>query len=84
MMKASWEWEIDGHKVPPNRVAEALSASVLRSVEKDLVAKISGVRCPEHGKGPTNVQVTKAGGELRFAYGCCCDRLEGAIQAALK
>jgi hypothetical protein len=45
-------FEINGRKVHPNRIADALERAVFESVRDDLVRKVGSVRDPETGARP--------------------------------
>lgn len=45
-------FEINGRKVNPNRVGDALTAAVLESIKKQLLSKIGSIRDPKTGQRP--------------------------------
>lgn len=45
-------FEINGRKVNPNRVGDALEAAVLESIKKQVASKIGSIRDPKTGQRP--------------------------------
>ena len=45
-------FEINGRKVNPNRIGDALEAAVLDSVRKQIIDKVSSIRDPLTGEQP--------------------------------
>lgn len=45
-------FEVDGRKVHPNRIADALERAVFECVRDDLVRKVGNIRDPETGARP--------------------------------
>jgi len=42
-------FEIDGKRVDPNHVGDALEKAVLKSIADQVSAKVRSVKCTEHG-----------------------------------
>jgi len=62
--------------VPVEEVRDARIAGALGQAGRDLGEKLAKVRCPEHGKGPTDVRLhfdTAGNGDLK--YESCCAAL---------
>ena len=73
-----------GKAISVNEVKDARIAAGLRSAGKDVGAKLESVRCPAHGKGPTNVRIHfDARGAADLEYDSCCEALGGEVSKAL-
>lgn len=56
----------------------------LRQASRDIGAKLTHVKCPVHGKGPTDVRLHfDAGGNGDLKYESCCEKLGEAVGKAL-
>ncbi len=84
MIKASWEWRINGRKVSPDQAADEMARGVLKQAKEGVEKSIAGVRCPVHGAGPSDIQVSEAKGKLTFTYRTCCDKLREAVEASFQ
>ncbi len=84
MIKASWEWEINGRKVSPDRAADEMARGILEQANEGVQKRIAGVRCPVHGTSPSEIQVSEAEGKLSFTYRTCCDKLRDAVEASFR
>ena len=52
----------------------------LKQAARDVGAKLSKVKCPEHGKGPTDVRLHfDAAGNGDLKYESCCKQLGEAV-----
>jgi hypothetical protein len=57
-------------------VRDARVATALRQAANDVGTRLSGAKCPEHGKGPTNVRLHfDASGAGDLKYDSCCVKL---------
>ena len=45
-------FEINGRKVNPNRIGDALEAAVLESVKAQIISKVGSIRDPKTGQRP--------------------------------
>lgn len=45
-------FEINGRKVNPNRIGDALEAAVLESVKEQIISKVGSIRDPKTGQRP--------------------------------
>lgn len=55
--------------------------SALRQAARDVGARLEVAKCPEHGKGPTNVRLHfDASGAGDLKYESCCAKLGEAIR----
>ncbi len=69
--------------VPAAEVPDKGVAAALQKLGRDLGQKLEGVKCPKHGKGPTEVRVAVgASGDADLRYDSCCDDLVKAVQKA--
>ncbi|CAN5331217.1 hypothetical protein BH09MYX1_BH09MYX1_30330 [soil metagenome] len=56
----------------------------LEAAAKNVGAALEGLKCPEHGKGPTDVRIhfdSTGTGDLK--YHSCCEKLGSLIKAKL-
>ena len=66
--------------VPLEEVQNQKVVSALRQAARDVGVRLDGAKCPEHGKGPTNVRLhfdSSGSGDLK--YESCCEKLGEAI-----
>jgi hypothetical protein len=71
--------------VPVNEVRDARIAAGLRQAGQDLGRKLATARCPEHGKGPTQVRLHfDASGNGDLKYESCCAKLGDCIKKLLE
>lgn len=77
-------FEINGRKVNPNNVGDALEAAILRSVSASVKARVGSVRCPEHGRHPQIVGKGRSLDALSFEVSGCCQKLIDGVAAKLK
>jgi hypothetical protein len=58
--------------------------TALRQAAKDIGTRLVGVKCPTHGKGPTDVRLHfDAAGNGDLKYESCCEKLGEAIAKVL-
>jgi hypothetical protein len=58
--------------------------TALRQAAKDVGTRLTNVKCPTHGKGPTDVRLHfDAGGNGDLKYESCCEKLGEAIAKVL-
>lgn len=79
----SLTFEINGKKVDPRNMADALEAAMLGSVQKTVTRRLATVRCPVHGAAPTVVCSGASLGDLSFQVTGCCQALIDATKEAL-
>jgi len=74
-------FEINGRKVSPNRVSDAVEKAILQEVADNVKKALSSVRCPQHGERP---RVKVKGSSLdRLNYvveGCCQKLIDEAVK----
>lgn len=70
--------------VPVDDVKDPRVVSALRQAAKDLGTKLGSVKCPTHGKGPTDVRLHfDASGTGDIKYQSCCEKLGEAVAKLL-
>ena len=82
------KFKINGKSVSPKKLGDAILSSmqgdIQKAAEKQVIARLSSIRCPVHGQTPHNIQFE---GSILSAsqarMDCCCDRLEEAVRQAL-
>ena len=77
MMKLTWKF--NGRTVSANRIANELAKTVRAKAGDAAKDAIASVQCPVHGVSPRNIRVSGHGGNLRFEYDSCCERLQRAV-----
>jgi hypothetical protein len=75
-MSIGLKFTIDGKEVPLDRAADAMEKAIKADVSKQVVAKLSQVRCPVHGETPKNIRMTSEGSQMNWKFEACCNRLE--------
>lgn len=74
------QFEINGRKVDPRRVAYELERALLSEVVDSIQSDIRGVRCPTHHREPEVVCRGRSIDRLRIEVsGCCDDLVERAV-----
>lgn len=76
-------FEINGRKVQPDQISEALTKAVLTSVAEQIKSKLGSVRCPEHGKFPKIICKGKSIENLGFEVSGCCEELIDSVKRKL-
>lgn len=73
-------WKFNGRTVPANCIADELGKAIRARAGDAAKNAIARVRCPVHGTPPRNIRVSGSGGNLRFQYASCCERLLQAVR----
>lgn len=81
MVKLTWKFN---GAVPANRMADELGKAIRARAGDRAKNAIARVRCPVHGTPPRNIRVSSSGGNLRFQYASCCERLQQAVTDAFR
>lgn len=77
-------FEINGRKVSPRNMGNALEAAVLQSVQESIKRTVGSARCPTHGQTP-NIKVKgRKVDSLSFEVSGCCDQLIETVKKKLK
>lgn len=62
--------------VPLEEVTDPRISGALRQAGRDVATKLAVARCPEHGRGPSNVRLhLDAKGAMDLNYDSCCEKL---------
>lgn len=77
-------FEINGRKVSPNRVGDALEKAILQEVADNVKKALSSVRCREHGERPRVKVKGRSLDSLSFEVEGCCQELIDAAGKKLK
>jgi hypothetical protein len=71
-------------KVSADDVSDMRAARMLKEAGRDVGTKLSPVKCPVHGSGPTNVRVHfDKNGVADLQYESCCEELGKKVGEAL-
>lgn len=68
-------FEINGRRVDPRNIGDALTAVLMDAVAKEIKRKVGMCRCPVHGKGPTVVGKGCSADKMAFEVEGCCENL---------
>ena len=75
---------VGARKVPVEEVSDARVAAMLKNAGREVGAKLSKLKCPTHGGGPTNVRIHfDKNGSADLQYESCCEKLGKKIGEAL-
>jgi hypothetical protein len=77
-------FEINGRKVTPNSVSDALEAAILQSVSASIKDRVGNITCPDHGRTPKIVGKGRSLNTLSFDVSGCCQKLIDNVIAKLK
>jgi hypothetical protein len=75
---------VDGRKVRPDQVGDALERVILKKVQGAVKEAVGAVRCPEHGQGAKIVAKGRDLSELSFEVSGCCEGLIKEVERKLK
>jgi hypothetical protein len=81
---ADISFEINGRKVSPSSVGDALEKAVLQGVSDSIKQSVGSLRCPEHGSAPKIVAKGKSVDNLSFQVSGCCQKLIDKVQSKLQ
>ncbi|MBL0208784.1 MAG: hypothetical protein IPP84_12815 [Propionivibrio sp.] len=76
-------FEINGRRVDPRNIGDALTAAVIDVAAKEIKKKVGACRCPEHGKSPTVVGKGRSADKLTFEVEGCCEKLIREVKRRL-
>jgi hypothetical protein len=75
---------VQGKEVPASQVKDKSVAAALAQMGSEIGRKLDKVRCPTHGKGPTEVRVhVGKDGSADLRYESCCNKLKDVVGRAL-
>ena len=69
--------------VPLEQVNDVRIKRGLQDAAKNVAAMLEDVKCPTHGKGPTEVSLHFDGGNGDIKYQSCCEELGNLVKAKL-
>ncbi len=75
---------VGARKVAVEDLSDLRAARMLKDAARDVGVKLSRVKCPVHGSGPTRVRVHfDKNGAADLQYESCCEELGKAVGVAL-
>lgn len=77
-------FEINGRKVRPGQIANALEKELVKEIGEDILKKLRGVRCGEHGVAPKVLVKGQSLSALNLEIDTCCDQLMERAKEALE
>ena len=77
-------FEINGRKVSPRNMGNALEAALLQSVQESIRKAVGSARCPTHGQTPKIKAKGRKLDSLSFEVSGCCDQLIETVKKKLK
>lgn len=77
-------FEINGRKVKPNNVGDALENAVVSSVAESIKKSVGSIRCKEHNQSPIIKVKGRSLDSLSFEVSGCCEALTQEITEKLK
>jgi hypothetical protein len=77
-------FEINGRKVSPGNMGNALESTVLKSVQESIIKSVGSAQCPEHGQRPKVKVKGRNLDSLSFEVSGCCDQLIETVKKKLK
>lgn len=77
-------FEINGRKVSPRNMGNALESAVLKSVQESITKSVGSARCSEHGQRPKVKVKGRNLDSLSFEVSGCCDQLIETVKKKLK
>ena len=77
-------FEINGKKVNPNNMADALESAVISDIADSIKKSVGNIKCSEHGKSPKVKVKGRNLDNLSIEVNGCCDALIEKVSAKLK
>ena len=77
-------FEINGRKVNPNDMEDALESLILSQVAESVKESVGNLLCAEHGQSPKIKVKGRNLDNLSFDISGCCDDLIEKVHAKLK
>ena len=77
-------FEINGRKLSPGNMGNALESAVLKAVQESIIKSVGSARCSEHGQRPKVKVKGRNLDSLSFEVSGCCDQLVEAGRKKLK
>lgn len=76
-------FELNGRKVSPNNLGNALEAAMLNSVKDSISKSVGSIRCSEHGERPKIKAKGRSIDSLSLEVTGCCDSLIDQVKKKL-
>lgn len=76
-------FELNGRKVSPNNLGNALEAAMLNSVKDSISKSVGSIRCSEHGERPKIKAKGRNIDSLSLEVTGCCDALIDQVKKKL-
>lgn len=77
----SISFEINGRKISPNRVTDALECAILQEVTQSIKKALTSIRCPMHGGCPSVKATGRSLPSLSYEVeGCCQELIDRAVE----
>ncbi len=77
-------FKIDGKKVNPKNIRNALEASALSNISNSIKKSIGNLKCLEHNKYPKIIVNGRSLNDLSFEVSGCCDKFMEKIQKKMQ
>jgi len=77
-------FKINGRRVNPNSLGNALQRAMFESVRKAIIKQVGAIRCPQHGQAAKIVYKGRSFDKLSFEVGGCCEALIEVVKGKLK
>jgi len=77
-------FKINGKKVNPNNIGNAIEASILASIQDSIKKSVGSVCCPTHRKYPKITVKGQNLDNLSLEIKGCCEEITETIKAKLK
>jgi len=77
-------FEINGKKVNPNNIADALEGAMFQQIGETVKKAVGYIRCSEHNQTPKILLKGKSLDSLSFEISGCCDALVKRVTEKLK
>lgn len=77
-------FEVNGRKVSPRSMGNALESALLQSVQETITRSVGSARCAQHGQRPKIKVKGRKLDSLSFEVSGCCDQLIDTVKKKLK
>lgn len=77
-------FEINGRKVNPNKIENALETAVLNKVTESIKKTVGSIRCSEHHQAPKIKVKGKNLNDLSFNVSGCCEGLIAEVKSKFR
>lgn len=76
-------FELNGRKVSPNNLGNALEAAMLNSIKESISQSVGSIRCAEHGERAKIKAKGRSLDSLSLEVTGCCDALIDQVKKKL-